>query len=243
MRILITRPEPSASKTAKKLLNAGHEPVIFPMSRRKCVETAVQEDLHSANAFIFTSANALHCFKNTSAQNDLLLDTPVYAVGKTTKQSALQIGFKHVKMGTGNGEALAELIIQDIKSGNTKLSPDRSIVYLTAKERTPYLETKLAQNNIHVTPIIIYEMITDFAHKELNDILDKGEIDVVLFYSQNAVRRFFAAIVGYERKLFTSMRFGCLSNEIAAAIPDEFLNHIDIAIEPSEHHLLACIGN
>lgn len=243
MRVLITRPEPSASTTAKKLSDAGHEPVIFPMSRRQCIEVTSQEDLLFASAFIFTSANALRCFEDMSLLSDALLNKPVYAVGEKTKQSALKIGFQNVQMGTGNGDVLAELIIEDLHTGKIKPSAEMPLIYLTAEQRTPQLETKLAQSNLPVTPIIIYEMITDFSHTELEDILHNGPIDIVLFYSQSAVRRFFAAIAPYERKLFTSLRYGCLSKEIATAIPDEFSNQIDIAIEPREHHLLACIGN
>lgn len=243
MRVLITRPEPSASITAKKLNDAGHEAVTFPMSSRRCVETTEQEDLHFASALIFTSANALHCFRNKSLMDGELLDKPVYAVGEKTKLSAYQIGFKNVKVGAGNGQALADLIIQDFKTGKISPNADKPLAYLTTADRAPHLEEKLAQNELQVTPVVIYEMKTDFSHVELKDILEKSAIDVVLFYSQSAVRRFFAAIAGYERKLFTSLRYGCLSKDIAAAIPDEYANQIDIAAEPSEHHLLACIGD
>lgn len=243
MRVLITRPEPSASATAKKLREAGHKTVIFPMSRRQCLEIEPQRDLHLASALIFTSANALHCFKTTSILSDELLEKFVYVVGDKTKQSAVKIGFKNVQTGSGNGEALAKLIIQDCKTGQISPSKDAPLVYLTTEKRTPNLETILAQSNLPITPVITYEMITDYLPAELEKILNDSAIDVVLFYSQSAVRRFFAAIAGYERNLFTSLRYGCLSKEIATAIPVEFLNQIDIAIEPKEHHLLACIGN
>lgn len=243
MRILITRPEPSASATAKKLSDVDHEPVIFPMSRRQCEEMPPQDDLYFASALIFTSANALHCLKKTSLIKDELLNKPVYAVGEKTKQFACDIGFKKILAGTGNGTGLADLIIQDCKTGRLKPNADNPLVYLTAEDRTPHLEAKLTENDLQVTPIIIYKMVTDFSYEEFKNLLDNSAIDVVLFYSQSAVRRFFAANAGYERKLFTSLRYGCLSKEIAAAIPDEFLNQIDIATEPSEHHLLACIGN
>ncbi|WP_162653189.1 uroporphyrinogen-III synthase [Lentilitoribacter sp. Alg239-R112] len=243
MRVLITRPEPSASATASKLLKIGHTPITFPMSRRECVEISTQTNLHSASAFIFTSANAVHCFKNTPISNPELLSKLTYVVGDKTKGEALKLGFNNIQTGTGNGQALAELIVRDFNDRQIAPAADTPLIYLTAENRTSDLEETLAKNKLPVTPIIIYEMITHFSQAQFISVFKNNAIDIVLFYSQSAVRRFFAAINNNDPNLFTSLRYGCLSKEIASAIPDEFSNQIDIAIEPKEHHLLACIGN
>lgn len=243
MKVLITRPEPSATATAEKLLSAGHTPVVFPMSKRQCMKITTQDNLHLASAFIFTSANAIHCFKDTVLLETKLLEKTIYVVGNKTKETAIEIGFTDVRVGAGNGKALAELIIEEYKAKKTVPSANNPLIYLTAENRTPNLEETLAKHKLFFTSIIVYEMVSKFLQMELNQVLENDVIDVVLFYSQSAVRRFFAAITDYDSDLFTSLRYGCLSKEIAAAIPDEFSNQIDIAIEPREHHLLASIGN
>ena len=54
MKILVTRPEPGASETAKALLELGHEPILEPLLHY--VPSGVVPDLRGVQALAATSA-------------------------------------------------------------------------------------------------------------------------------------------------------------------------------------------
>ncbi|MBN9252948.1 MAG: uroporphyrinogen-III synthase, partial [Mesorhizobium sp.] len=90
-RVLITRPEPGASHTARKLAELGFEPVLLPLSDTIPLfpePSAVPSD---AAAVAITSANAIR-----HAAPDLLSalsSLPCHAVGTKTAQAARSAGF------------------------------------------------------------------------------------------------------------------------------------------------------
>ena len=116
-------------------------------------------------------------------------------------------------------------------------------IHLTVKNRTPDLENLLAQSKVLITPMITYKMTTDYSEDEFNQILQNQNIEVVLFYAKSAVRRFFANADKSTSNLFTTMRYGCLSKEIAKEIPNQYSKQVDIAAKPTQNHLIANIGN
>jgi uroporphyrinogen-III synthase len=58
MRILVTRPEPDATRQAELLAARGHEPVVAPLLLIEPA-TCVPLELEGAQALIATSRNAL----------------------------------------------------------------------------------------------------------------------------------------------------------------------------------------
>ena len=59
MRVLVTRPEPGASRTAVKLRAMGFEPVLLPLSETKPLAIPRDPIPESAVAVAITSANAI----------------------------------------------------------------------------------------------------------------------------------------------------------------------------------------
>jgi uroporphyrinogen-III synthase len=240
MRVLVIRPEPAASHTADALRKAGHEPIVFAMSTCVCQTKLDWSKFEKAAGYIFTSANALRCLNKTKLNEQDLSNKPTFCVGEQTAKLAKQLGFDNIVQGTGGGKALVEPILKSI---NDQAVKSGALLYLTVKDRTPDLENLLAQSKVLITPMITYKMISDYSEDEFNQILRNENIEVVLFYAKSAVRRFFSNEDKSASNLFTTMRYGCLSKEIAREIPDQYSKQVDIAAKPTQHHLIANIGN
>ena len=241
-RVLILRSEPAASETAQKLKALGHQPIVLPLKQCICAPDIVFPAIDELSGFIFTSANAIRCLKQNTKIDPASLALPTFCVGGKTAEIAKDLGFSNITIGEGGGKALAKQIFAQHKSGKIQTSDNAPLYYFTLEKRTPDLEHALEGRDIFIKPVISYEMVDQISDQSLKNTLEDSHIDVVLFYAQSAVRRFFAIEDEMQHNLFTNLQFGCLSNEIAGAIPKQFADQIVIAEKPNETHLLACIG-
>ena len=108
MRLLVTRPEPDATRQAERLAARGHEPVLAPLL---AIESAIDAtlELEGAQALIVTSRNALRAL---ATHRDLAasLQLPLFAVGEATARAAAELGFAKVTAGPGTGAELSRRI-------------------------------------------------------------------------------------------------------------------------------------
>src|SRR6185312_12392264 len=111
MRILVTRPEPDASRQADKLVARGHAAVLAPLLSIEPIAN-VPLQLKGARAVLVTSRNALSVL---AAHHKLAeaLALPLFAVGEATARAAQGLGFADVTAGPGTGEALAKLVSEE----------------------------------------------------------------------------------------------------------------------------------
>lgn len=244
MRVVVTRPELSARRTAARLVELGHAPVLLPMSQpvhKPDAAIAALRARHSALAM--TSAEAIRTLAHLGAALASHRSTPVLAVGKATAEAATAIGFEQVVNGGGSGEQLAE-----IAAGHRRSDMTAPLLYLAGKPRSPHFENGLAARGIGFRTAEIYEMIpTNHAAATLRHALtgiaggDRDntgqEPSAVLLYSKETARLFFTAAETHGEAL-ASMRFLCLSDAVATAIPETFRRHAMIAEQPDEEHLL-----
>jgi len=105
MRLLVTRPEPDASRQAEKLRELGHEPILAPLMTIETI-SGVPLHLDQAQALIVTSRNALRAIAARPELNEAR-DFPLYAVGEATAREAAELGFPTIVAGPGTGEARA----------------------------------------------------------------------------------------------------------------------------------------
>lgn len=103
MRLLITRPEPAATKLTTALSALGHEGVIAPLFKIIDLPTALP-DLAGADALILSSASGVAAMTRRTAVRDI----PVFAVGPQTASAARAAGFTDVHTGPGTGAELLQ---------------------------------------------------------------------------------------------------------------------------------------
>jgi uroporphyrinogen-III synthase len=233
MRVLVTRPQPAASRTAERLRAMGHEPVVLPLSKIVAVGPDQNAVPDAAEAVAITSANAI-----IHAPAELLrrvAPLPCYCVGAQTGTAALRHGFEDVRVADGDGLALANRLAVSI-------ARPASILYLCGRQRRPELEAALVETGFHVTAVETYDTIKhELSPVDLAD-LAAAPVGAVLVYSPNsaaAIRRL-TRTPGLEAA-FAQARFLCLSARIAVSL-DAPEHLIRVAAKPTEGALLALLG-
>jgi uroporphyrinogen-III synthase len=105
-RVLILRPEPGASATARRAAELGMEPLVAPLFE---IVSLPSPPLAAAayDAVLLTSANAA---RHGGAS---LLSLPCYAVGEATAAAARDAGYRDIHTGPADGAAAAAAMAAD----------------------------------------------------------------------------------------------------------------------------------
>ena len=232
-RVLVTRPQPGAARTAARLEALGFEPVLLPLSETTTLPVNAHDAPPDAVAVAITSANAIrHAPKQLIAA---LVRLPCHAVGRKTAKAAREAGFVSVNEGPGDADALADQMAAAL-SGTT-------IVYLCGRVRLPTFEERLATADIGVVPVETYDTL-ELRHESaaVATQLAGKPLNAVLLYSAKAASAF-AALAGRPEldHLFGSAIFFCLSGRVAAALSTVHGEKIRVSPEPNEPALLALL--
>lgn len=166
--VLILRPEPGASATARRAEAIGLEPICRPLFR------VVARDWGPAgpvDAVMITSANAAR-FGGPGLTP--LLRLPLHAVGATTAEAARDAGFGDVRGGVGDVATLIERIARD---------GARRVLHLAGEDRTPF-----DPRGLTVVERIVYAAELVEPAPELRPVLALRP--VTLLHSARAARRF-----------------------------------------------------
>jgi uroporphyrinogen-III synthase len=228
MRVLVTRPEPGASRTMRRLQGLGFEPIFLPLT--ETVALPVGAETVAGDAVAMTSANAVR-----HAPRELisaLAALPCHTVGHRTAEAARAAGFLSVSEGPGDAERLAEALAGEL-SGKT-------IIYLGGRVRFPAFEAGLQRAGVVVRTVETYDTVAlDYSDDEIRTCLSGQPVDAVLLYSAKAATAM-QALVGRPglRDLFEKTQAFALSERIAAAFSDVGAKKTHVAREPQEEALL-----
>ncbi|MEO7655355.1 MAG: uroporphyrinogen-III synthase [Sphingomicrobium sp.] len=160
-KLVILRPEPGASATFERAIEAGLDPVKAPLF---AIEPIAWEapDPAAFDGLLVTSANAFHEGGDALATLRIL---PVYAVGPATAEAAREAGFEVADVGQAG-----------IRTLLSSIDPDLRLLHLAGEDRIdvrPPWQT--------ITSIDVYRA----SALELAD-LDLLEGNVVLVHSPRA---------------------------------------------------------
>lgn len=235
MRVVVTRPRPAAERTAAKLEQLGHQPVLLPLLAAEHVPGAFAAlPPPETTALVVTSAEALRALaaESLEAQRPYLA-LPLYAVGERTAETARQLGFETVVTGPGDGRSLGAVILADL------CERPAALLYLAGTPRSPDLEDALGKAGQHVTVRECYRMVTANVDEATIAALTGQPPDVVLLYSSETARRF-VELVGITQSSDTwqDTRFLCLSGKIASVLPDRYQANASWPAAPREETLL-----
>ncbi|MER8577247.1 uroporphyrinogen-III synthase [Mesorhizobium sp. M1423] len=233
LRVLVTRPEPGASRTARRLADAGFQAILLPLTETVALPVDAVAVADTAAAVAVTSANAIrHAPKEVIAA---LAGLPCHAVGRKTAEAARAAGFLSVSEGPGNAEALADALAGGY-AGQT-------IVYLCGRVRFPGFEERLQAAGAQVRAVETYDtVVLDYSDEAVLARLSAQPVEAVLLYSAKTATAM-QALAGRPalRGFFEETRFFALSGRIAAALDDAAGERIRIAPEPSEDALLGLL--
>ncbi|MER9445936.1 uroporphyrinogen-III synthase [Mesorhizobium sp. M0340] len=233
LRVLVTRPEPGASRTARRLADAGFQPILLPLTETAALPVEAGALAAAAAAVAVTSANAVrHAPKEVITA---LARLPCQAVGKKTAEAARRAGFLSVGEGPGNAKALADALAGGYAA--------QTIVYLCGRVRFPDFEERLFASGVHVRAVETYDTFAlDYSDEAVLARLSARPVEAVLLYSAKAATAMQAlASRPALRGVFEDARLLALSGRIAAALGEGAGERIRIAPEPSEDALLGLL--
>jgi len=180
MRILLTRPEADARRSAQRLAALGHVAVIVPLF--EIVGTAAPQPEGAFTRLLATSAHAFHIAQAADDLKALRLDV----VGTRTAAAARESGFSSVETVAPDARTLAIAIARES-------TLPQEFLYLAGRERRPDLEAALAALGHRVTPWLVYAAReTETAAEQLIDLWREQRIDAVLHFSPRSAALYVA---------------------------------------------------
>jgi uroporphyrinogen-III synthase len=232
MRILITRPEPDAARTAETLRAAGHEVTVDSLLAVEPVAFAAPAG--ECAALAATSANALRAVAADPGIAKFKL-RPLFALGAHTANAAREAGFSNVETAGGDAQALGETLARRLPAG-------ARVLYLAGENRARDLATWTSPAKIAIETLVVYRAKAADRFRETTATkLGAREIDAVLHFSPRSAATFVTLVrkAGLEAAL-RSIRHLCLSAAVAAAL-SEAGARAEIARRPEEAALLALL--
>jgi len=233
VRLLLTRPQPDAARTAVALRALGHEPIIAPLIRIEIV-SEVDPDGGPWAAILLTSANALWGIARFAWRDDWR-DLPIFAVGDRTAQAARQNRFTAVTSAGGDVNDLANLVA-------ACLEPPARLLYLTGEDRSGDLAGTLRAQGFVVDMVVVYRaVVAETLPAEFATALTRG-IDGVLHYSRRSAEAYVNAArgAGLLASALKLIHF-CLSAQAAEPLAQAGAADIRIAPRPAETDLIGLI--
>jgi uroporphyrinogen-III synthase len=222
MRLLVTRPEPDNERTAVALRAHGHE----------VVEAVTDADLGAPpwSAVLLTSANGARAFASHPRRGELLA-LPVLAVGRSSADAALAVGFADVISADGDAGDLARLIAERFAG-----SP-HPLLYLAGEDRSG----ELAVPGLTVHTVVVYRAAQAKRFpSEARTALEQGKIDGVLHFSRRSVESYLDCSRDIIGPALAPAHY-CLSARAAEPLRLAGATRIAVASRPDEASLLALV--
>ncbi|WP_018855765.1 uroporphyrinogen-III synthase [Rhizobium sp. 42MFCr.1] len=233
MRVLVTRPQHSGERTAKRLRELGHEPILLPLSHPVHDANAALRGLSTSKGSIaITSAETIRALTAHDAELAVHLARPLFAVGDATAEEARAIGFSSVTASGGSGAELAETIAK--KAG--------SVLYLAGSPRAETFEKRASEIGLRITVAECYRMEPTPIAPQVLDTIFEQRPDAILFFSRQTAEDFFRVAEPQMRPdRVDGIRLLCLSKSVAEMVPASLRGAVSIAAMPEERSLLSLL--
>ncbi|APH55756.1 Uroporphyrinogen-III synthase [Granulibacter bethesdensis] len=240
--ILVTRPEPGASATARRLEELGFTPVLAPaLEVRIRPDALAGEALPDLQAVLVTSANAIPAL-------DPLRPLPLFAVGDATARAARAAGHQDVTSAGKDAERLLMLV-------RARLDPAGKPLLLASGEgQGAFLYQGLTQIGFTVLHRFVYcacpvQALPEQAEQALRILMEGAspsagvpELKAVLFFSPETARSFVRLLDRAGLADGTSRLVACvISSATAEAITSLSWRDIRVAAQPTQDNLLALL--
>jgi uroporphyrinogen-III synthase len=233
-RVLVTRPEPGASRTARRLAEAGFEPVVLPLTEIRPLAVGPLSRSSAIDAVAVTSANAI---RNTPRQLiETLAGKPLFAVGNRTAGLAREAGFSQVFEGEGGAVGLAGQM-------TAQLGPNAQVLYLCGRVRRPEFEAVLAGGGLAVDALETYDTVEmEQPADSVVSVCRNEPVDAALVLSARTAEAASSIVrLAGVAHLFANTRYFCISERVAAALTGIDRSHIYVAETPDEDALMTLL--
>lgn len=230
-RVLVTRPEPGASRTAARLAADGFSPIVLPLTEILPLEPAMPEG--DIAAVVISSANAIR-----GAPAPLLASLsskPVFAVGDETAAAARAAGFVDVRSSAGD----ANCLVRDVTAG---MPAEARAAYLCGRVRLDTLEAQLAALGFSVVAIETYDTHERLPALEELTALDAGPVAAALLYSAKGAACLARVVSPRTGTIFRDTAFICISPRVARELATVASGSVLAAKTPDENAMFELLG-
>jgi len=228
--VLITRPEPGAADTARRVADCGFAPIVSPALAIERVPARLPPPDRIAG-IIITSGNAVDAYSSA------YFSTPVWAVGRATARRARAAGFCRVVDADGDAVALTALVAAN-------LSPDTGALLLaTASGQGGRLCGLLRQHGFRVLRRVVYRARPAHAlSAEALQALHSSKVSAALFFSAETASAFIRLIrASGLSKMITTIAAVAISPPVGVALGALPWRCIRIAAKPNQDAMLALL--
>ena len=223
MRLLVTRPEADAARTAEALRARGHEVVVAPLLRIEPVEADFGGPF---DAVLMTSANAARAIA-VHPRGPELFSFPCLTVGDRSAEAARAAGFTRVESADGALPDLVRLLTQRHANGR--------LLYLAGEDRAG----EFSSHGVAVETAVVYRAV---AVEQLPPDVAQAQLAGVLHYSRRSAATLLrlAERAGALNAMLGLAHY-CLSAEVAAPLRAAGAQRIAVAASPTESALLTLL--
>lgn len=235
MRILLTRPQADAERTAIALRARGHDAVVAPLLDLEFLSDA---DLGAGPwaALLVTSGNAVRALAGHK-RRDELRGIKVFTVGDRTAAAMRDCGFTNVTSAAGNVNDLAALVA-------ARLQPPARLLYLAGEERSGDLAGLLRQRNFTVDTVLVYRAVAATDLPRVAAVALAEGLDGVFHFSRRSAEAYLDAARhgGLLQEAIAKPVHYCLSDRIAEPLRLAGAANVRIAARPDEAALIELCG-
>jgi uroporphyrinogen-III synthase len=225
--VLITRPEPGASATAKAVRARGLRPFCVSFL---AIRPFAAELPKVAQAVLVTSGNAL------AAPLSDLHDTPLLAVGDATAARARAAGFTRVDSAGADARALAALVAARCDPGRGPL------LLLTGKGHGGPLAEDLRARGFSVLHRAVYASlpVTTFP-PQADEAIGSAALRAATFFSAETARAFAATLPAARAPDLAGIDALAIAPAAADALAGLPWRSVRVALHPTQDELLALL--
>ena len=227
MRLLITRPEPDAGRSAAALQTRGHQVLVAPLMRMEPSDTRF--GLGPYCGVVATSANALRAIAKHPRRDDVM-GLILVTVGNRTAQAGREMGFRDVRSADGDARDLVAL------AAHTFRGTTRQVLYLAGEDQAADVAGMLGAKGLKTRTAITYRMnpVGEMPATALAALREE-RLDGVLQYSRRTAETYVqcADVADIRRAAMLPVHY-CLSRDIAAALQAGGAREIRVADHPDE---------
>jgi uroporphyrinogen-III synthase len=232
MRLLLTRPQPGADRSAQALRARGHEVLVAPLLQ---IEPLPDADLGAPpfGAVLLSSANAARALAHHPRLHELV-SLPALAVGDRTAEAARGAGFADVQSAGGDAQDLA-------RAASARFAGLKApLLYLAGEDRARELAADIS--GLILRTVVVYRALQAAAFPPAaHAALIESRIDGVLHFSLRTAEAYVACARASNLlvKALAPLHF-CLSTRVAGPLAGAA--GIRIAKRPDEAALLDLVG-
>lgn len=229
MRVVITRPQAAAERTAAALAARGHDVWVVPLMQVEPVKADLSGDW---GGVVITSANATTAIAG-NPERGALLALPLLAVGQRSADAARATGFTEVTSAGGD--------VRDLLRALTTRHLDQvaPLLYLAGDDRTTDLAAELAAHGIAAEMRVIYRAVPLPFPPKLTTALKAGDVEAVLHFSRRSAENYVAgARASGIAEEALAVRHYCLSAQVAEPLEASGAKWVTIAPRPQEAALI-----